>query len=298
MKKYIHIFSAFLIGIIFVSCEKTITIKALPYQDQLSIECLLVPGEEPKLFLNKSVAYFSAKVNNIDLFIADASVKISSDGITDILSPSSERNAFLCQDEYFYLGKIKAQMGKTYKLEVTYKGQTYTAETTINQSKPKLNSVDYTQKFNDVYGEHEGIILNFNDTPNEINNYRFLMVRQVDSTVRTANNKVYKTECNGANKFTVIEVGRSVYSDQNKNGLAMSFVVEPAYTHKQGQTAKVYVQTIDARAADFFDALDRQKLATYNPFVEPVFLKTQIAGCIGVFGSMNISEPIDFVYPE
>jgi hypothetical protein len=140
--------------------------------------------------------------------------------------------------------------------------------------------------------------MNFNDTSNEENNYRFQMIRQVDSTVRTANNKVYRTECNGANKFTINEVGRSVYNDQNKNGLPMSFVIEPAYTHANGQKAKVYLQTMDSKSAIFFDALDRQKLATYNPFVEPVFLKTQIAGCIGVFGSLNISEPVDFVFPE
>lgn len=298
MKKIIHIFIASLLGFINFSCEKIVTIKAKPYQDQLSIECLLVPGQVPKLFLNKSVAYFSSKTSTADLFITDAIVKISNGSETDILKPSSERNPFLCQDEFFYLGKIPATFGKTYKLEVVYQGTTYTAETTVNQSKPKLNAVDYTQKFNDVYGEHEGIILSFNDTQNEENNYRFQMIRQVDSTVRTANNKVYRTECNGANKFTINEVGRSVYNDQNKNGLPMSFVIEPAYTHKNGQVAKVYLQTMDSKSAAFFDALDRQKLATYNPFVEPVFLKSQIAGCIGVFGSLNISEPIEFVFPE
>lgn len=298
MKKQIHIFLSFLIVCIILSCEKIITIKEKPYQDQLSIECLLVPGQIPKLFLNKSVAYFSSKVSNSDLFIADAIVKISSGNETDILKPSSERNPFLCQDEFFYLGKIPATYGKTYRLEVIYQGTTYTAETTVNQSKPILNTVDYTSKFNDVYGEHEGIIMNFNDTSNEENNYRFQMIRQVDSTVRTANNKVYRTECNGANKFTINEVGRSVYNDQNKNGLPMSFVIEPAYTHANGQKAKVYLQTMDSKSAIFFDALDRQKLATYNPFVEPVFLKTQIAGCIGVFGSLNISEPVEFVFPE
>lgn len=289
---------SFLIVCIILSCEKVITIKAKPYQDQLSIECLLVPGQIPKLFLNKSVAYFSSKVSNSDLFIADAIVKISSGDETDILKPSSERNPFLCQDEFFYLGKIPATYGKTYRLEVIYQGTTYTAETTVNQSKPILNKVDYTSKFNDVYGEHEGIIMTFNDIPNEENNFRFQMIRQVDSTVRTANNKVYRTECNGANMFTINEVGRSVYDDQNKNGLPMSFVIEPAYTHANGQKAKVYLQTMDSKSAIFFDAIDRQKLATYNPFVEPVFLKSQIVGCIGVFGSLNISNPVDFVFPE
>ena len=284
--------------ILAISCEKTIVLQSPPYTSQLSISCLLVPGENPKLYLSKSVEFFSTKVSSEDLFINNATVKITTGNQTDLLKPASERNNFLCQDEYFYLGKIPAEFGKTYQLEVIYQGKTYSAQTTINQSKPKISSVNYTSKFNDVYGEHEGIILVFDDIQNQANNYRFFMKRDVDSTVRTANNKTYRTECNGANKFSVIEVGRSVYSDQNNANSPMNFVIEPAFTHKNGQKAKVYIQTMDNNSAIFYDAIDRQKLATLNPFVEPVFLKSQILGCIGVFGSLNISDPFDFEYPE
>lgn len=298
MKKITQILTLLIIGNFVISCEKTIIIQSPPYIGQLSISCLLIVGENPKLYLSKSVEFFSTKVSSTDLFISDAVVKISSGNQTDILKPSSERNSFLCQDEYYYLGKIPAEFGKTYQLEVSYQGKTYNAQTTINQSKPKLNAVTYTPKFNDVYGEHEGIILDFDDIPNQRNNYRFFMKRDVDSTIRTANNKTYRTECNGANKFSVIEVGRSVYPDQNNTNSRMSFVIEPAFTHKKGQKAEVFLQTMDSQSAIFYDAIDRQKLATYNPFVEPVFLKSQIVGCIGVFGSMNISDPVDFEYPE
>lgn len=298
MRKLIYIFSAiFLIPTIF-SCEQVVVLKAKPYQDQLSIECLLVPGQVPKLYLNKSVAFFSSKISSSDLFINNAVVKIKNGDAVDILQPTSEKNPFLCQETYYYLGKIPSELNKTYKLEVIYNGNTYSAETTIKQSKPILKSIDYTSKFNDVYGEHEGIILNFEDIPNESNNYRFQMIRQVDSTVRTASNKIYRSECNGAMPFTVNEIGRTVYNDENKNGLPMSFVIEPAYTHKKEQVGKVYLQTMDSNSAIFFDALDRQKLATSNPFVEPVFLKSQIKGCIGVFGHLNISDPIEFTFPE
>ena len=49
----------------------------------------------------------------------------------------------------------------------------------------------------------------------------------------------------------------------------MSFVIEPAYTHANGQKAKVYLQTMDGKSAIFFDAIDRQKLATYNLLKKP-----------------------------
>lgn len=280
------------------ACEKQVVISTAPYQDQLSIECLLQANKVPKLFLNKSVSYFSTLISSKDLFISDATVKIISGNEIDILKPAISHNDFLCKDEYFWQGNVVIQEGKTYKLEVTYNGQLFTASTTVNLKKPVIDSVGYTSKFNDLYGEHEGVIFNFHDIPDQTNFYRYEMVRQVDSTVRTANNKLYKSECNGANMFTVNEVGRSVYDDINKNGLAMSFVIEPSYTHKKGSISLVYLQTVDPKSAKFYDALDRQKLASYNPFVEPVFLNSQIEGCIGVFGTMNISDPITFIYPE
>jgi Domain of unknown function (DUF4249) len=285
-------------GLFYFSCEKTVTVKALPYENQLSIECLLEAGKVPKLYLNKSVAFFNDQISSEDLFINDATVKISTGDLTDILTPANEKNEFLCRNEYFYLGKKSIEFGKTYSLEVSYKGKIYTAETTVNLKKPTLKSIGFTPKFNDLYGEHEGVIFTFDDIAGQENYYRYQMDRMVDSTVRTAGNKKYRSECNGANLFKVVEVGRSIYSDKNIDGLSVNFTIEPSYTHKAGSKAKVYIQSIDKKTAAFFEVLDRQKLSSYNPFVEPVFLKTQILGCIGVFGNISVSEPLDFVYPE
>ncbi len=43
----------------------------------------------------------------------------------------------------------------------------------------------------------------------------------------------------------------------------------------------------------------RQKLAQYNPFVEPVFIiPGQFKDAIGVFGAYAVSDSVLFVYPE
>ncbi len=55
---------------------------------------------------------------------------------------------------------------------------------------------------------------------------------------------------------------------------------------------------LDENSAEIYDNLDKQKLAQYNPFIEPVFLKTKIADCIGVFGSELVSDSLLFVSPE
>ena len=43
-------------------------------------------------------------------------------------------------------------------------------------------------------------------------------------------------------------------------------------SNKVGTKTLVYISSIDKNAFNFFDQLDKQKLAQFNPFVEPVFL--------------------------
>ena len=43
---------------------------------------------------------------------------------------------------------------------------------------------------------------------------------------------------------------------------------------------------------------DEQLVAIANPFVEPVFIETKIAGAVGVFGSGVFSDSLLFVYPQ
>ncbi|MEO6406376.1 MAG: hypothetical protein ABIY51_00165 [Ferruginibacter sp.] len=56
---------------------------------------------------------------------------------------------------------------------------------------------------------------------------------------------------------------------------------------------------VDKNIFNFYDNLDRQKLAQFNPFVEPVFIiPGQFKDAIGVFGAYAVSDSVLFVYPE
>ena len=98
----------------------------------------------------------------------------------------------------------------------------------------------------------------------------------------------------------VHELGRSVYTDLGQTGKQIKIVIEPAYTHKQGTKGIVFIQTIGKDAYDFFDQLDKQKLAQFNPFVEPVFLRDGQFGsrAIGYFSAMVKSNPVSYLFPE
>jgi len=298
MEKSIKFFCIIVISYFFQSCEKEIKITPVQYDSQLSIECILYPGKVPQLFLSSSVPFFNTNTTPSQLFVNGASVTITGSSIDNLVADSIF-DSFRCRWVPFYRGAIPSQIGQTYKLSVTYNGKTYTALTTINQSKVTITSTSYVSSFHDLYGDHEGVILNFSDIAGVDNYYRYQMSRMIDSSVYGASNlSLIHSECTNGSRFPVMEFGRSIYFDKGLDGQTMQFVIEPAFKHKQDDTAYVYVESLDKNSAEFYDNIDKQKLSQLNPFVEPVFLKTKIEGCIGVFGSAVVSDSILFVYPE
>jgi hypothetical protein len=280
------------------SCQKEIKLKPLEYDNRPSIECILYPGKVPKLFLSNSVGFFNLSTTPSQLFARGALVKIIGSSI-DTLAEDSIFDNFRCRWTLFYKGNVPSLTGQTYNLSVTYQGKNYTASTTINQPKPTINNVSYISSFHDVYGDHEGVIVNFNDIAGSENFYRYQMNRMIDSSVYGASNLgLIHSTCTNGLPFYITELGRSIYFDKGIDGQTLEFVTEPAFLHQQDDTAYVFVQSLDKNSAEFYDNLDKQKLAQYNPFIEPVFLKTKIDGCLGIFGSIVTSDSVQFIYPE
>ncbi|CAN5439904.1 hypothetical protein BH10BAC1_BH10BAC1_14690 [soil metagenome] len=298
MKNILKITALLLIFSFINSCQKDIKLKPLAYDNQLSIECILYPGKVPQLFLSTSVPFFSTIVSPSQLFARGAVVTITGSSVDNLVEDSVFDN-FRCRWVPFYKGVIPAAVGESYTLSVTYSGKTYTSTTTINQPQVTITSTSFVSSFHDVYGDHEGVIINFNDISGSENFYRFQMNRMIDSSVYGASNLgLIHSICTNGSPFYIKEFGRSIYFDKGIDGQAMQFVIEPAFKHQQDDTTYVIVQSLDKNSAEFYDNIDKQKLSQLNPFVEPVFLKTKIDGCIGVFGSAFASDSVLFIYPE
>lgn len=283
--------------IVFISCEKTISIKQQPYQSKLSIQGLITPNQKPQIYLNRTVPYFDPKVNTRELTVDNAAVTLNDGTITYSLNFDSAYNYHYCRYDYFYSNSQNILANKTYTLSIVFNGITYSAQATTNQSKVPVASTSYVQIFKDLYGEHEGVIVGYTDKPGEENYYRYEMSRIIDSSVKSVD--AVKSSCTFGQKYAVKEIGRSIYSDKNVDGLALTFTFEPNYSHKLNDTAYIRLQTVDKNIYNFYDNLDRQKLAQYNPFVEPVFISPgQFKDAIGVFGAYVVSDSVLFVYPE
>ncbi len=294
----IMIFSFFL-----YSCEKVITIKPPSYFGKVSIQSMLEPDSLPVVYFNRTVPYLGNDVALGALAIRNAVIRISNSSGTDILHFDSSFNRIYCQYDYYYKGNLPIQLNQTHTLTITNGTDTYTATASTSLSKATIDSTAYTAAFNDLYGEHEGVIVYFKDMPSQINYYRYEMIRYVDTSTQLAGPKLPASTCLATDRkdsALVHELGRSVYSDQGQTGQQIKIVIEPAYTHKNGTRGTIYIQTIDKNAHDFFDQLDKQKLAQYNPFVEPVFLRYGQFGskAIGYFSAMVKSNPAPYVFPE
>jgi Domain of unknown function (DUF4249) len=283
-----------------VSCTKEVAIPIQPYQSKLSIQCLITPGKAATVNLYRTVPFFDTDILPTDLFIRTAAVSISTIEGIDLLSVDSIWNPFRCYFEYFYKGKTLIEPSKTYTLSIVYDGATYTSTATTNRRIVQIDSVTYSPKFKDLYGEHEGIQLHFNDPAGQGEYYRFNMGRTFTILDTIFGPGKTFSACSLGKNTWLQEIGRTIYSDKDIDGSSFTITVEPTYKHKKGQVGFVRLQTMDKAAFDFYDQFDRQKLAQYNPFVEPVFILPGQFGthAFGVFGTYVVSDSIRFEYPE
>ena len=293
-----------LVAIIFIlaQCKKDISVNFPPqHNTQVFIEGMLYPGKKPQIFISTTSPFFSENVTPQQVFARNAVVKISSDSTVDVLFSDSTFNTFRCRWEPCYRGNIAAEYGKTYTLEINYEGKTYTATTTINQTKPVIASVDYTANFYDTYGGHDGVIVTVDDHPGTQDYYRFQMDRIIDTSRHHAHvlDGFVNTCVSGPDeKFPVKDIGRIIFNDQNGDGKKIVMPIEVSYEYRDGDTAWVVMQSLDKNSAEFYKDLDDQLQAIYNPFVEPVYIHSKIPGAIGVFGSAVLSDSVLFIYPQ
>ncbi len=293
-----------ILSVCLYACEKVIIIKPPTYIGKVSIQGMLEPDSVPIVYFNRTVPYFGNDVSLSSLVIRNATIKISSsNGTVDILRFDSSFSKTYCQFDYFYKGTIPVKLNTNYTLTVTKGTDFYTATASTSLSKAIIDSTSYTPVFNDLYGAHEGVIVYFKDLPSPINYYRYEMIRYVDSSTQQAGPKLPASRCldrTRKDSTLVHELGRSVYTDRGQPGKEIKIVIEPAYTHKQGIKGTIFIQSIDKNAYEFFDQLDKQKLAQFNPFVEPVFLRDGQFGnrVIGYFSAMVKSDPASYIFPE
>ncbi len=304
--KYHRIIFVFL-ALLFVSCEKEITLDLPQSEDKTVIEGEIELGEYACVIITKNSSYFDpVVVKPIIDYISQDILDILPSEIIDTLkqimvpdaidtnaivtvSDGSQIDTLELSFDYFrmpfimYKGnKIKGETGKTYKLQVITGGKTYTSTTTI-PIPVELDSIrfKYVKEPEDSIGF---VWIYFHDPPALGNFYRgYTKTLGKDNTfVHPYSSVSDDLFANGKQISYALNRGwdpaqGDAYFDDDNTFPWWSFIV--------GETVVVKLSTLDATHYDFWYSIEIQVATDGNPFASPISIRTNIeGGAIGIWG--------------
>ena len=265
--------------ILFSSCRKDIKPKLPEYQQKVVVEASIETNGPGIVLLSWSVPYFGTFdfKEPQKAFIKGAFVTITDGITTDTLTELDPSLG------YIYLGfKLKGQQGKTYELNVTVDGKTYSSSSTI-LSPPKLDSVWFKSEIDSL-----GFIWQkFSESPGLGDNYRWFAKRL------------------GKDQFYAAPFA-SVFDDKFIDGKTFDYAYdrgpqpnqieeyrndpERGY-YKKGDTVVVKFCKIGKSEYEFWNTYYQNKASNSNPFSAPSNIKSTFGNNQEVFGAFTAYSP-------
>jgi len=300
MKYLKHNFFIYLLPLfvlIISSCTTDITLSLPQGTEKLVVEGHIEPGQPPLILLTKSTAYF-ASTNITDVgtsFVHNAIIKVSDGTRTDSLIEINlgsipDSLAQKIMDYYqiksgsistgfnfsFYTSlTMLGEVGKTYKLTIDAQGRKISSVTTI----PPLVVPDsfWVIPPKDDPGNDSMVMLyfRFQDPPDQANNYRYFTKRNKEPFYPARNGSVMDDKLfNGQDIIWNISSGTSGYDTSFRKAHGMFW---------KGDTVVVKFCTIDDAHRQFWQTFE-QANENGGPYANPVQIKTNIVGGLGIWG--------------
>ncbi len=310
MKKFHYLYFILLSAITLISaCQKDVSVKLPNYDEKLVVDGKIETGLPPIIFLSTTKNIFSENTQDAIFkdFISDALILISDGTTKDTLET-------ICSDEipkqfqdigYALFGIPQSlmskyhicaystlnqaffgQVGKSYSIEIQYKGKKYNASTSIVEP-TYLDSVYWKpEKKNKDYGF---AYARLTDPIDKYNAYLWEVLRSnLDKTGKPIDLKFHKT-------------GNPVFNDQFINGISFEFFYENPRTwrdtsipeqfrgmYKREDTVIVKFSSLDQSTFNFLQKKYVQVNNGTNPFTIPLNIPTNISGgALGYFGGFS-----------
>jgi hypothetical protein len=261
------------------SCEEDITLDVPPYQPKLAVYCVLYPDSIPRLFLNRSKAYFDYSDESLETqYIDNAQVIIEDVDThqTDTLAADSGMVYFQNMNNQFmhyYTGHFKPKAGSHYKLSVNHNEMHLTGETRV-PSAINLDPSDITYT-TDSIGLYETLYhmkIRIHDLAGEENSYR-----------------LYST---GPYQYYYGPV--QVISDLGSDGKDLTLPYDYSYYYGGGGpdtlSLSFQVENMTRATNDYITSVMDQQYNDDNPFVEPTIIKHNVTGGLGLFGASALGN--------
>jgi hypothetical protein len=279
---------AIILGLVFSSCEKTITFRPNDSEPVLVVEATIENGEAPVVILSQSLNYFSQISTELvaGSFIRDVEVTISNGSKTHKLKEYKMPLAngytvyYYSTDSASLNTAFTGEIGKAYNLTVNTGERKYTATTTI----PLL-----TKKIDSLWWE---------DAPNSDDPKKVIVMGRFADPPGLGNYTRYFTSVDG---LPFLPGFTSVLDDQLTDGVTYNLQVEKGVNRNndvnlaeyafftKGDSVVVKYCNIDKATFDFWRTMEYSYSNIGNPFASPNKVLSNIhGGGLGYFGGYAV----------
>ena len=269
----------FLLTFYISACEQTVGDLDLPdHQSKIVIDGWIEQGRYAEVTLTKSASYF-ADIDSAALreaLVSTAKVSISDGENSEVLTLFRNSDKF---PPFYYRGtKMRGEVGKSYKLTVESRGETYEAVTSILPP-PKLDSL-----WVEIDTENDStanLWLSFKDEPVVENYYRIFTQRQgKDKKFEAIYLSAIGDRYFDGENFT-FNILRNTQGIPDSNEAQFSI----------GDTVMVRFCSIDQAHFDFWRTLEREAISIGNPFSSSgnEILSNTGENALGVWGGYGAS---------
>ncbi len=290
--------------VLLASCEQTITIDLGEYDPKIVVYGVLEPDSVVRIYITESQAYLRDLDEDDQYgFIQNATVVLSNGIQTDTLTIDSKWEYQEVQNfdlffkdsvlTYFYTSNMNIERGKDYSLEVFSNGRKATATTHVPEP-VEITDAFFEIEIQSFFGFSDTVELikgTFADVASEGDYYRIEWVFDQwsfnEDSIGTIDSVLY----------TTTSYSNTFYDDIASNGDEKEFKewFYPLFYYSPDMMqdtieVKVRLDHISKSLAEYIDSYNEQNYAAGDPFSEPVFIKSNIEGGLGVFGSFTPSD--------
>lgn len=276
-----------LISHFFLSCEREITFQLEQPSPKLVVEAFIENGEPPFVFLTSSLAYYatvSLPILNGSL-VKDAEVSIEFSGTRYPLrghtatGPASLLGYFYTVDSVAQQPALRGALRGSYKLTIRWKGETYTAATTIPDTTRTIDSIFWKWPPPGNPPGKVAVYVRAKDRPG-LGDYIRYFTKQNNGPFLPGFNSVFDDQI----------IDGTTYEVQVERGVIRTGELEEGYAlFNRGDTVQLKLCTIDKATYDFWRTTEFNFASVGNPFSSPTRVLSNLSnGALGYFGGYAV----------
>lgn len=255
---------SFIFLLLCCACSKKIEVELPAYTPKLVVEMYLEDGAPLRCLLTESLPYNSSEIRSV---VNNATVLFSDGRRTDTLQPAEVYEYASGRTYNFFNPRVVvADTQSVYTIKVIDSiGRRVDASTVFLPKITQITDVEY--KLEDTSGRYS-VGFQIEDPAVTANYYRFMIARRIDDF----------TEQN--TDFFMADV--------SFDGLRYSYNSGAIYL--AGDTVSVRAYTLSKEHFDYLQSTDNARTANFNPFVQPVPIRSNINNGLGIFCTVQYDE--------